>query len=348
MPGMTRSPMAAPLSRRSFHLLEVACDQLQAAGVRDSSLLVAVSAGGDSMGLLELCALAAPRLGITVCAAYVDHGLRLEAVVEKAVVAASAARLGAAFVSVAVSPDGSDEDSLRRARLSALQSLARDRGCRWIALGHTVDDQVETIVLRFLRGAGLGGLAGMRALREPFVRPLLGVSRADLRDFLRARGLAWVEDASNGWLRYTRNRMRREVLPAIEKAFGPGVLAHLPAQAARWREDQDFLDAEASRLEAYCRRQGEGGRHELEIASLMEAPAALRSRILHRWLGQSGGLATPDLRHVALVEALLRRSPDAAVVELPGLRVWREAGRLRAAQAARGAAAASASRANRR
>jgi len=318
----------ASLPRDAFRLLEETRAQLEAAGVRDGGLLIGASGGGDSMALLELCALLAPPLGLTLCAVYVDHGVRLEAALDRALVAAAAARLGVEFESITVSVGGGDEDSLRRARLSALQNLALDRGYRWIALGHTIDDQIETIVLRFLRGAGLGGLAGMRPLRGPFVRPLLGLERTDLRDFLRRRGLGWVEDASNNWSRYKRTRLRREVLPAIEKAFGSGTLRHLAAQASRWREDQDYLDAEAARLEAYCRRQGREGRPELDIASLSEAPPALRARVLHRWLGQLGYLATPDLRHVALVEGLLRSDLPGGRVDLPGLRVWCEHGRL--------------------
>ncbi|MBI5505604.1 MAG: tRNA lysidine(34) synthetase TilS [Deltaproteobacteria bacterium] len=344
---MAGTPKSAALARNGFRLLQVARAQLDAAGVRDGSLLVAVSAGGDSLALLELCALAAPRLGLGLCAVYVDHGVRPEAAIERAVVQASAERLGAAFESVTISPDGTDEDSLRRARLRALEAVALARGCRWIALGHTADDQIETIVLRFLRGAGFGGLAGMRAVRGPFVRPLLGLRRDDLRDFLRRRGLAWVEDASNGWLRYARARLRREVLPAIEQTFGAGALEHLARQAPRWREDQDFLDAEALRLEAYCSRQGRDGRVELDIASLTDASPALRSRVLHRWLGQLGDLATPDLRHVALVESLLTHAQPGATLDLPGLRVWREAGRLRSARSGDSSAPTRPARANR-
>jgi len=323
----------ADLPRSGFRLSEIARAQLRSAGVTSGTLLVAVSGGGDSMALLELCALAAPLLDLVLCAVYVDHGMRVEAAVESTVVAASAARLGICFESISVDPAGTDENSLRHARLGALRSLAKEHGCRWIALGHTADDQIETIVLRFLRGAGLGGLAGMRPRRGPFVRPLLGADRSDLRAFLRRRGLVWIEDASNGWRRYARARLRRDVLPAIEHAFGTGALRHLAAQALRWRQDQDFLDAEASRLEAYCSRQGAGGRIELDIASLVEADPALRARVLHRWLGLLGKLKTPDLRHVTLVESMLTRAKDGAALDLQGIRVWCEHGRLRSCKA---------------
>lgn len=338
-PAAARQRRGLSVPRADFRLVEAVAGTLGAVAAPGQGLLVAVSGGGDSMALLELCCLVAPRLGMNLLVVYVDHGLRPEAAWEAAIVEARARHLGAPFESIAVSPEGDDEDSLRRARLGALEQLGRDRDCRWIALGHSADDQIETVLLRFLRGAALGGLAGMSPRRGPFLRPLLTLRREELRAFLRRRGLGWVEDASNGWPRYARVRLRRDVVPAIEAAFGGGVLAHLPAQAARWREDQDFLDAEALRLEAYCSRpgpggQGRAGRPELDLHALSEAAPALRSRVLHRWLGRLGSLATPDLRHVAQVEALLLR-PEAlsAGLDLPGLRVWCEEGRLRSADA---------------
>src|SRR5207237_10712535 len=131
--------------------------------------------------LLEIAALLAPKLGLSLHVASIDHGMRAEAEAEIAAVRARADAHGAAFHSASIDPGNGDEDSLRRGRHLELEKIARAAGCRVVLLGHTQDDQIETIVFRFLRGAGLGGLAGMREIRGPFVRPLLSARREDLR-----------------------------------------------------------------------------------------------------------------------------------------------------------------------
>src|SRR5205085_7229085 len=158
---------------------------------------------------------------------------------------------GAAFHSASIDPANGDEDTLRRGRHLELEKIARAAGCRFVLLGHTQGDQIETIVFRFLRGAGLGGLAGMREIRGPFVRPLLSARREDLRAVLVARGVAWAEDPSNSSDRYARGRLRSQVLPALESAFGRGALDHLLDVAPRWRADEEFLETEAERLIAF-------------------------------------------------------------------------------------------------
>ena len=297
------------------------------AGIEREPVLVAVSGGGDSMALLEIVSLLAQARALALHVAYVDHGMRAEAAVEQEMVCAAARERGARFHHAAIDPGSGDEVTLRDRRHRALQDVAREVGARFILLGHTSDDQIETIVFRFLRGAGLGGLAGMREVRPPFVRPLLATRREELREVLRAQGVSWAEDPSNVSERYARGRLRSGVLPAITRLFGRGALEHLLDVAPRWRADDDYLETEAARLLAYASRRGESG-VELDATALAGAHPALRARALRRWIDDRTGRA-PASRELAVVERWLASAEDdAGGVDVAGARVVRARGRL--------------------
>jgi len=316
---------------------------LDAAGVRNEPVVVGVSGGGDSMALLEILGLLAPKLGLSLHVVCVDHGLRAEAASESKMVRDAAERWAAAFEAVtfeaiAVQPAGSDENALRQSRHAALEEARLRWGSRFVLLGHTSDDQVETVVLRFVRGAGFGGLSGMREVRGTLLRPLLGVRRAELRRLLQARGVAWAEDPSNETQRYARGRLRSGVLPAIEAAFGRGALEHLLDVAPRWRADEDFLEREAGRLLAYASRRRTGA-VDLDADALVSAHGALRARVLRRWILEATG-RMPGSRQVREVERWLEgdgkrghRDNQGYVdnqghLDLPGARVRCAGGRL--------------------
>lgn len=298
------------------------------AGVRDEAVLLAVSGGSDSMALLELASLTAARLGINLHVCCVDHGQRPEVAAESELVRAASARAHAEFHAVAVRPDGSDENSLRRARHGALASIAHEAGCRFILLGHTADDQVETILFRFLRGAGFGGLAGMREVRGALLRPLLSLRRQELRRLLLERKIVWTDDATNESDRYARGRLRRGVLPAIETAFGAGVLEHLLDVAPHWRADEDFLEEQAGRLLAYASRRGAVGA-ELDLEALATGHRALISRVIRRWLVERTGRTT-TAREIASIERWLDGRPGRGEesLDLPRSTLSRRGGRL--------------------
>jgi len=276
---------------------------LVGAGVRNEAVVVGVSGGGDSMALLEIVGLLAPRLDLQLHVACVDHGLRPEAPAEAELVRRAAARWEAEFHATRLRGEAPDEDSLRRARHAYFEAVRLETGCRFILLGHTRDDQVETIVFRFLRGAGLGGLSAMREARGPLLRPLLALPRAELRRMLVSRNVEWAEDSTNSSDRYARGRLRNGVLPAIEEAFGSGALHHLIDVAPRWNADEDFLELEASRLLAYASRRGPG-RIDLDVEALACAHPALRARALRRWLVDSTG-RMPGSRDIAAIERWL-------------------------------------------
>lgn len=187
---------------------------------RGDRVLVAVSGGPDSMALLHALWEARDRLGISLEVASVDHGLRPEAAAELALVRARAEALELPFVSAALHVQrergrASLQDAARRARLGALAALAAERGARRVALGHNADDQAETVLFRILRGTGLRGLAGIPVRRDPFVRPLLEVRRAEIERYLARRSIPFVRDPSNADPRYARARIRHQILPAL-------------------------------------------------------------------------------------------------------------------------------------
>lgn len=301
-------------------------DELRKAGIADQSVLLGVSGGGDSMALLEILGLLAPKLALSLHVACIDHSLRPESVAEVAFVKTAAARQGAAFATARLDPGRGDEDTLRRGRHAALESIAAGRGCHWILLAHTADDQIETIVFRFLRGAGFGGLAGMRALRPPFARPLLGLRREELRRLLTLRGVTWAEDPSNLSSRTARGRLRTEVLPVLVRNFGPGSLDHLLETSIRWRADEDLLEQETRRVLAYASRPGTDYALDLAMSALEDVHPATLARLLRAWLTRSLG-AVPDLRHIAEIERWLARGAEGGL-DLPGCRLRVDEGRL--------------------
>ncbi|HSS40763.1 MAG TPA: tRNA lysidine(34) synthetase TilS [Polyangia bacterium] len=187
---------------------------------RGDRVVVAVSGGPDSMTLLHVLWEARDRLGIALEVAAVDHGLRPAAAAEVALVAERAAALELPFWPIAVQVrrergQASLQDAARRARLGALAALAAQRGARRVALGHNADDQAETVLFRIMRGTGLRGLAGIPYRRDPFVRPLLDVPRAEIERYRARRSIPFATDPSNADPRFTRARIRHHILPLL-------------------------------------------------------------------------------------------------------------------------------------
>lgn len=193
---------------------------LLAAGER---LLVAVSGGPDSMALLHALVRLASRLHIELVAATVDHGLRSESAREAALVAERCRVLGVSCeildvdVKAARHAHVSWQEAARNVRLSALQESAVRLGCARVALGHTADDQAETVLFRIMRGTGIGGLAGIPYQRGIFIRPLLDVRRKGIIAFLAKRHIAFIEDPSNANRHYARVRIRLDLLPMLAR-----------------------------------------------------------------------------------------------------------------------------------
>ena len=209
----------------------------------DRPLVLAVSGGLDSMSLLDAMAAAVPERIAAV--ATFDHGTGEHAARAVAHVEAEARRRGLHVVSgrMPIAADRSNglEAMWRAARYDFLSSVARERGAR-VVTAHTRDDQIETVLLRLLRGAGARGLAGLAASGR-VMRPLLGITRSRLERYADARRLAWVDDPSNARLDVLRNRVRHEILPALRRVDGDidETLWSIGQRAAQWRAEVEAL-----------------------------------------------------------------------------------------------------------
>ncbi len=302
-------------------------------------VLVACSGGADSLALAAATAWVAPRLGATAGAVVVDHGWDPGSAQVAAAAAATCRGLGLAPVRVArVTPgrSGGPEAAARDARYAALAGAASATGAVAVLLGHTADDQAETVLLGLARGSGTRSLAGMAPVRGLLRRPLLGLRREQTHACCRALGLTPVDDPANADPRFTRARVRHRVLPVLEAELGPGVGAALARTARAARDDADALDALAADL-AVAVTAADGS---LACADLAAAPAALRRRVLRAAVLRAGSpAADTGAGHVDAVERLLLDWHGQAGVDLPGgLRATRSAGRLRIARPAAGPA----------
>ncbi len=292
------------------------------AELADGPVLVACSGGADSLALAA--AARAERVG--VLGAVVDHGLQGGSAERAARTVEVLAGLGVPTTVHAVTVDGPGglEAAARAARYAALRA-ARPRPDTPVLLGHTLDDQAETVLLGLGRGSGPRSISGMRSWDDPWCRPLLDVRRATTRAACAELGLEVWDDPHNVDARFTRVRLRREVLPLLEDVLSGGVAEALARTAAQLREDGDALDVLA---EAALVRIGEQSRGGLEVDPLAELPAAVRRRVLRRWLQGRGvsGMSDAQLR---AADRLARPGPDRTGVALPGgLDVVRRDGRL--------------------
>ncbi len=286
-------------------------------------VLVAVSGGADSLALAAATAFVAPRENLRAGAVLVDHAVQAgsAAVADRA--AATCRDLGLSPVlvvpvEVRAAGDG-PEAAAREARYSALSAAADATGAVAVLLGHTRDDQAETVLLALARGSGTRSLAAMAGVRDRWRRPLLDVSRTTTRAACAALGLTPWEDPHNQDPRFTRVRARA-VLSRLEDELGPGVVAGLARSAALARDDADALDAMATA--AYADLDGVP---DLDVAALARLGPAVRRRVL--LLAAGVGLTSTQL---AAVDALVTDWHGQGEVMLPGgVGAVRRDGRLR-------------------
>jgi tRNA(Ile)-lysidine synthase len=303
-------------------------------------LLVACSGGPDSLALAAATAFEAPRAGLRAGAVIVDHGLQPGSAELTVTVAAALAGLGLEPVltpAVTVAgrcaggPYPGPEAAARSARYRALDQAADATGAAAILLGHTLDDQAETVLLGLARGAGARSLAGMAGQSGRYLRPLLDLRREQTRAACAALGLQPWDDPQNRDPAFTRVRVREQLLPALAAALGPGVPEALARTARLLRADADALDAlaatEVARIEPGAGMAGTAGWPAAELAAL---PAAIRRRIL-RTAAMTAGCPAGALaeRHVASIDALLTDWHGQRWTDLPGgVRCQRRYGRL--------------------
>lgn len=289
-----------------------------------TGVLLAVSGGSDSMGLMHLAAGAGEGAGLRLVVGFVDHGLRSGIDEEWDLVRRSAGELGIEARRLTAVPPGEEgaRDSLqqwaREARYGLLLGLARSLGFGALATAHTRDDQAETVLLRLLRGAGIDGLAAIPPRREvdgiAVIRPLLDLDRARIRRWLEDRGVPWVEDPSNEDPRFERVRVRQELLPLLQ-GWHPGLVERLAVLAAECRETGEFFDGICEAGGSLRRLRLGGG----AAADLSEMPAALRPRLVRALLRRvRGDLRGIDRVHVEGLVELAVRGASTAEIPLPG------------------------------
>ena len=296
-------------------------------------LLIALSGGSDSVALTLILRELAANGGFSLAGlAHVNHRLRSTADRDEQFCRALAARFELPIV---VSPiDVADyaatehlsiEEAARRARYAFLHRCAADCDAGRIAIGHTRDDQAETFLLKLIRGAGLTGLGGIYPRRGALIRPLLDVSRADLREYLTARGQSWIEDETNADLTNPRNRIRHRVIPELDASYGGVVSGSIARAAGLAREDGTWLDSLADR------RYGELASMEadcvtLSAGELSAEPEPVRRRILLKALREVSNMREVALEHVEAAADVLNGTSAGA--DVPAARLELRHGKL--------------------
>jgi tRNA(Ile)-lysidine synthase len=284
-------------------------------------VLAACSGGADSLALAAALAHEAPRHGLRAGGVTVDHGLQPGSAERARAVTALLAGLGLdpvenVPVTVGAGPGrGGPEAAARGARYRALDEVAGRSGACAILLGHSLDDQAETVLLGLARGSGARSLAGMPSCRGHYRRPLLGVRRATLRAACDAAGLRPWDDPHNADPAFTRARVRHQALPALEAAIGPGVAQALTRTAGQLRSDAEALDGLAA-SQAPLMRDPDG---TWRADALGAAPAAIRTRVLRMAAVEAGCPAGKlTARHVDALDALVTRWHGQRWATLPG------------------------------
>ncbi len=299
------------------------------------TVVVACSGGADSLALLSAAVFEARKLSLRVVGVTVDHQLQDGSGEHAAAVTEQMRALGVdesvtATVSVTATGVG-PEAAARQARYDVLSELATRLGADVVLLGHTLDDQAETVLLGLTRGSGGRSLAGMRREFEVFRRPLLDVTRADTETACRTEGIDFWTDPHNSDDRFTRVRVRTRVLPLLEDELGPGVARTLARTADQLRADTAYLDAVAEVALAQC-RSSDG----VSVERVAELPEAVRTRVL-RLAAVEAGSTPSELfhEHVVSLDRLVTHWHGQRGVDLPGsLRAVRADGMLVFAQSA--------------
>ena len=290
---------------------------------RGGKVLCAVSGGADSMCLLHLAWSMAEAGGFQVAAAHYHHGMRGEAadadaafvetfckernipcVVERGDVYGQAQRLGLGV-----------EETGRRLRYEFLRRTAEELGCNRIATAHNADDNLETLLLHLVRGAGLHGLAGIPPRRGEIVRPLLTTSRSDIEAYLAGHGLTHVEDCTNADESYARNRIRRQVVPVLRQ-LNPRLTESAAETMGYLRSDNDYLNAQAAAACAHARWAEDD--LVIEARYIAQLPAAIAPRAARRMLEMMGdGNTDCSAAHLKAIVDLAAGEDPSAVAFLP-------------------------------
>lgn len=296
---------------------------------RPAVIVVAFSGGADSTALLRAALFEAADLPLRVIAVSVDHGLQAGSDAVAAAAAARALSWGAheAIVErVSVGTEGGMEAAARTARYEALDRVAAEHAAVAILLGHTFDDQAETVLLGLTRGSGPHSIRGMPAADGLYRRPLLNVRRENTRAACDAESAEFWDDPHNVNTDFTRVRIRNTVLPMLEAELGPGVASALVRTARLVSDDDDALDniAEAIVDDVAASRDGHLA---IPVATIADQPRAIRSRVIRLCAGRAFG-ASMSLVHTDAIDALVTDWRGQKPLNVPGGNVERHGGHL--------------------
>lgn len=294
---------------------------------KGESVLAAVSGGPDSVALLDVLVRLAGDFELSLTVAHLNHMFRgAEADEDVLFVRSTAARYGLPCVTEAVDVPAygrehglSAQMAAREVRYRFLEETARTVRAGSVALGHNADDQCETILLNFLRGTGPAGLGGMPPVRGIYVRPLIDVRRTEIEAYCRRRNLVYREDSSNVELIYTRNRIRHQLIPLLEREYNPGLRKALLRLGGIARAEDGYLDGEAVRALARARQSAPGAAElVLSLERLRETDPVICRRVLQRAWREAAGNAATDHKHIEDLFGLVHSPVGGRLAELPG------------------------------
>lgn len=298
-----------------------------------ATVIVALSGGADSLALAAATAFEAPKLGLRAASLTVDHGLQDDSaeVASRAARAVTALGLDALIVRVDVTGEGGPEAAARDARYGVLRDAAADVRAAAVLLGHTLDDQAETVLLGLARGSGAASLQGMAPVREDddgvrWIRPLLGVRRETTRAFCAASELEVWDDPHNVEDRFARVRARERVLPVLEAELGPGIAEALARTAEQLREDAEAFDEMIHETIEDIVEHAEAG-ISVSVAALAANPAALRNRIIRLVVDSEFGVSLTRTQTIEVARLVTDWSGQGPI-DLPGCSAVRQGGRI--------------------
>jgi tRNA(Ile)-lysidine synthase len=288
---------------------------------KGDQVVVGVSGGPDSLALLYLLYAFKKEIRLKLYVAHLDHMLRKGSARDVEFVRNICARLKLPFYSTrinvkAFADKGSLEEIARNCRLGFLFKVAKDVGAKRIALGHNLDDQAETVLMRILRGAGLYGLSGILPKRNiagfTVIRPLIEVKRKDIEAYLKKKKLKPRRDISNSRDIYFRNKIRNRLLPLLEKGYNKNIKEVLANMAETIAFDYDYLKQVA------WRKQKEGS-PRISLEKLQKLHPSMRRLILRSaFAGIKGDTRRLTFSHIREIEDLLLNRPQNSIVDLPG------------------------------
>ena len=291
---------------------------------RGGSVLAALSGGADSVALLSVLCRLAPRYGWRVSAAHFNHGIRgTEADEDELFCRDLCEAKGVPFYSEKANvPKYAKENGLsletagRLMRYDFLERIRVRTGTELIATAHHMNDNAESVFLHLLRGSGLAGLLGIKPRRDNIIRPLLCASREEIEEYLESNDLPYRTDRTNLVPEGSRNRIRLELLPYIEKHINPAIVPTLCNMSELLLKDEEFLMSEA--LKAYERAKAEDGLIRTEVAQL---PYPIRTRVIRIALAEAGAIVDIERVHIDAISELLTARTGARL-SLPNIDAW--------------------------